>query len=89
MAGEQQPAKIGQCHAQAMGRLGLKEIAQALPAFPTGPIQPVEEPGLFGNPVPQEVFAQKQGPELDPDFDMEVTDPFHDLQMDKRFEMEM
>lgn len=58
-------AKIGEGHAYASGRQGLKELAQILPAFPES-VQPVEEPGLVGNPVSREVYEQKhetlQGP---------------------------
>ncbi len=46
-----QDLRIGDGHAAAMGRLGLKELAQALPAFPESTIRPVEEPGLYGNPT--------------------------------------
>lgn len=51
--------KIGSGHAAAMGRAGLKEIAQALQAFPGQGIQSIEEPGLAGNLTPQEVVASK------------------------------
>lgn len=51
--------KIGAGHAEAMFRAGLKELAQALPAFPES-VRPVEEPGLVGNPTPQEVVRDKQ-----------------------------
>jgi hypothetical protein len=70
-----------------MGRLGMKELAQALPAFPTGPIQTVEEPGLFGNPVPQEVFAQKQGAEIEADAAPDFAR--RDQEMDMELEMGM
>ena len=36
-----------------MLRLGLKELTQALPAFPDSNVKPVEEPGVFGNVTPQ------------------------------------
>jgi hypothetical protein len=51
--------KIGAGHLQAYLRAGLKELAQALPAFPSHGIHPVEEPGLFGNLTPQEIVASK------------------------------
>lgn len=76
-------AKIGATHAPAMARLGLKEIAQALPAFPTHPIMPVEEVGLFGNALPQEVFNQRQG-DVEP-----AVQPQHDLNMELDGDMEM
>jgi hypothetical protein len=59
MSDEQEQVKIGAGHAQAMFRQGFKELAQALPAFPSAGIQPVEEPGLAGNLTPQEVVAEK------------------------------
>jgi hypothetical protein len=45
-------------HVKAMGRSGLKELAQILPAFPDS-VRPVEEPGLAGNPVSHEVYEQR------------------------------
>jgi hypothetical protein len=44
--------KIGEGHAEAMWRAGLKELAQVLPAFPNHSVQPVEEYGLAGNLPP-------------------------------------
>jgi hypothetical protein len=41
-------------------RQGSKELAQALPALPTS-IRPVEEPGMMGNPTPQQVTEQSHG----------------------------
>ncbi len=51
--------KIGAGHLAAMGRAGLKELSQALVAFPDSTIRPVEEPGLVGNLTPQEVVHGK------------------------------
>lgn len=51
--------KIGAGHAQAMFRAGLKELGQALTAFPDSTIRPVEEPGLVGNLTPQEIVHGK------------------------------
>ncbi len=51
--------KIGAGHLQAMARAGVKELAQALPAFPDSNIRPVEEPGLAGNLTPQEIVHGK------------------------------
>ena len=51
--------KIGAGHLQAYLRAGAKELAQALPAFPTHGIHPIEEPGLAGNLTPQEIVASK------------------------------
>ena len=58
MSDEQGP-KIGAGHASAMYRQGLKELSQALPAFPSSSIQPVEELGLAGTKTPQEVVQSK------------------------------
>ena len=51
--------KIGAGHMAAMGRAGLKELAQALQAFPDS-VRTVEEPGLYGNLTPQEIVHGKQ-----------------------------
>ncbi len=40
-------------------RQGSKELAQALPAFPDS-IRPIEEPGMMGNPTPQQVTEQSR-----------------------------
>jgi hypothetical protein len=40
-------------------RQGSKELAQALPALPDS-IRPVEEPGMMGNPTPQQVTEQSR-----------------------------
>jgi len=50
--------KIGEGHAAGMLRLGLKELAQALPAFPDSNIRPVEEPGTWGTATPQMITDQ-------------------------------
>ena len=52
-------AKISEGHLAGMARQGLKELTQALPAFPEG-IRPVEEPGVFGNPT-QQIVTQEMG----------------------------
>jgi hypothetical protein len=54
---EQAKPKIGEGHAAAMFRAGLKELAQILPAFPDG-VRPVEESGLAGNATPQIITEQ-------------------------------
>jgi hypothetical protein len=51
--------KLGEGSLAAFVRQGLKELAQALPAFPDS-IRPVEEPGMFGNPTPQ-IVTQEMG----------------------------
>lgn len=56
---EKQKPKIGAGHMQAWLRSGVKELAQALPAFPDSNIRPVEEPGLVGNLTPQEIVHGK------------------------------
>jgi hypothetical protein len=63
---DQSHQKIGQGHLQAWARAGLKELAQILPATSES-IKPVEEYGLFGTALPQEVFEQKnaQGLEME------------------------
>ncbi len=58
MSSVQKP-KIGAGHGMAMLRSGFKEIGQVLPAFPDS-MKVVEEYGLFGNTLPQEVYDQKQ-----------------------------
>lgn len=52
-------AKIGEGHFEAWVRAGAKEGTQVLRAFPDATIQPVEEPGLFGNLTPQEIVNAK------------------------------
>ncbi len=64
-----QNEKIGQGALQALGRVGFKELAQILPAFPES-VKTVEEPGLPGNLTPQEVVHQKQGREREPELEM-------------------
>jgi hypothetical protein len=55
---EPRAPKIGEGAFAAWLRAGLKELAQALPAFPDSTIRPVEEPGAFGNVTPQIVTDQ-------------------------------
>jgi hypothetical protein len=50
--------KWGAGHFAAWLRGGSKEFAQVLQAFPDS-IRLVEEPGLVGNPTPQEVLHDK------------------------------
>jgi hypothetical protein len=71
MAKEAHKPKIGKGHAQAMRRAGLKELAQILPAFPDS-VKPVEEPGLFGNPVSHEVYEQRHKSKDGPTKEMEM-----------------
>ncbi len=51
--------KIGAGHMAARGRAGLKELSQALVAFPDSTIRPIEEPGLASNLTPQEIVHGK------------------------------
>lgn len=51
--------KKGSGHAAAWLRAGAKELSTALVAFPNHAIQPVEEPGLFGNVTQMDVNQQK------------------------------
>lgn len=60
MSDEMESAPLGAGHMAAMGRMGLKELSQALPAFPSAGIQPVEEVGAVANPTPQEVMQGKE-----------------------------
>lgn len=73
MKQSQQPtnAKIGQGHASAMARSGLKELSSILPATKES-IQPVEEMGLFGTALPQEVFEEKKSMEANVDQNLEM-----------------
>lgn len=66
-------AKIGQTHAEGMFRAGLKELTQILSAFPDG-VKPVEEVGLAGNALPQEVYQERHNrePDLDQNVEMEM-----------------
>ncbi|MEZ6128892.1 MAG: hypothetical protein R3C59_09435 [Planctomycetaceae bacterium] len=70
---EPQAPKIGQTHAPAMVRLGLKELSQVIAAFPES-VQPVEEMGLAGNALPQEVFEARheKEPNIDQNIDMQM-----------------
>jgi len=64
-----QNEKVGQGVLQAMLRLGSKELAQILPAFPDS-VKPIEEPGALGNLTPQEVVNQKHGRDREPELEM-------------------
>ena len=64
-----QSEKIGQGVLQAALRLGPKELAQILPAFPDS-VKPIEEPGALGNLTPQEVVHQKHGRDREPELEM-------------------
>jgi hypothetical protein len=68
-----QGPKIGSTHLPAMGRQGLKELANILPAFPES-IKPVEEVGLFGNALPQEVYKARHEtePHIEQNLEMQM-----------------
>jgi len=66
---EPQNTPFGQGALQAAFRVGFKELAQILPAFPES-VRPVEEPGLPFNLTPQEVVEQKHG--RDHEIEMEM-----------------
>lgn len=40
-------------------RMGAKETSQMLVAFPNQSVQPIEEPGMPGNPTAHEVYEDK------------------------------
>ncbi len=75
-AREAQP--IGTGHLDAWLRGGLTELSQILPAFPDS-VKPIQEYGLFGTALPQEVFEQRhaldiaprEAPELERGLDIE------------------
>ncbi len=66
---QSQNDKYGQGALPAILRVGLKELAQIVPAFPDS-VKPIEEPGLPGNLTPQEVVQQKHGREREPELEM-------------------
>jgi hypothetical protein len=51
-AAQPQGPKLGEGAFAAWARMGLKELAQILPAFPDS-VRPIEEPGALGNVTPQ------------------------------------
>jgi len=67
--------------ALAAGRMGAKELAQALPAFPDS-IRPVEEVGMPGNPT-QMAVNQENGT-----FDEWMASKQRDVQPEAQAEME-
>lgn len=65
--------RVGDGHATAMGRLGLKELTHnLLPAFPQSQ-HVIEEPGLVGNPTQGEVATARDGPGFGPDQESKLT----------------
>ncbi|MFO0900500.1 MAG: hypothetical protein U0836_23980 [Pirellulales bacterium] len=71
---------IGTGHAEAWLRGGLTEIDQVLPAFPDG-IQPIDEYGLWGVALPQEVFEQRHALDIAP-VDAPQPSPEQDLEIE-------
>ena len=69
----QHASKSGATHVPAVIRAGLKELAQILPAFPDS-VKPVEELGLFGNALPQEVYKARHDvePHIDQNLEMQM-----------------
>ncbi|TWT35212.1 hypothetical protein KOR34_01000 [Posidoniimonas corsicana] len=61
--------KIGGTHAEAMFRAGFKELTQILPATAES-VQPVEEIGLAGNALPQEVYQDRH--EVEPNINQNL-----------------
>jgi hypothetical protein len=51
-------AKIGAGHLEGMASKGFKEIGPVFQAFPDS-IKSPEEPGVFSNRTPQEVYESK------------------------------
>ncbi len=69
---QSQPSpKIGQGHLAGMFRAGFKELAQILPATKES-LQPVEDMGIAGNALPQEVFEAKRSVEANVDQNLEM-----------------
>ncbi len=52
--------QIGANQLGGMHRIGYKELAQALPAFPNQSVQPVEELGMAGNPTPADLAVERK-----------------------------
>lgn len=61
--------KFGAGHAQAMARLGLRELREAVNPSKEGIAR--EEMGLYGTLTPGEIAQQKEAPEYDPLLDQE------------------
>ena len=63
--------KIGAGHFAATGRAGLKELGQILPAF-SDSIQPIEEVGLYGTALPQDIYEARHQREAELQHNMEI-----------------
>jgi len=75
---ERADPKIGQGHASAWMRAGLKEVATLFAALPDS-IQTVEEYGLAGTKLPSEVADDRKGPNLEPE---QKSEPNHNIEME-------
>lgn len=82
---EQNKPKLGDGHVSAMGRMGLKEIAQILQATPES-ISLVEEYGAAFTALPSEVAEQRKGSLVHGDTQLS-TQPQKQLQPDMELEM--
>ena len=71
MNAPQQTLKIGATQVPSMLRLGFNEITQILPPFPES-IKPIEELGLFGNALPQEVYKARHETEPNINQNLEI-----------------
>ena len=69
--------KIGQGHAAAVARLGLKELSQILPAFPDS-IRTQDDPGLWGNATQREVHEQRNSASIESREHQGPQQPKHD-----------
>lgn len=65
--------KIGAGHASAMFRLGISELRAAAAFADSNIVQPTPY-GMYGVATPQEVLADKQGEQRDPDESPSVLD---------------
>lgn len=69
---ETQKPKIGATHLGAMGRLGLTELSQILPAT-NDSVQPQPEIGLYGTALPQDVYQARHGEQPNLNQNLEMT----------------
>jgi hypothetical protein len=68
---QQQAPKIGATHPAAMVRLGFKEIGQILQPLPDS-IKPIEEIGIYGTALPQEVYKARHETEPNVEQNLEM-----------------
>lgn len=76
--------KIGQGALEAMGRMGLDELAQVLPAFPDS-IHPIDEYGALGTVTPaiagEQMGYHHEDSHLPPIQPMEPSMPEQELEI--------